>query len=766
MSKIRILGWVFALTVLALVSNVRGQSVIAVGNTSNRTIHLIDQTTGAINKTVGVHAEVCGLASDDGEQIFYYTDQDGLYSVPYNGGVSTLIGYFHGDTSTIFGLAFHEPSSTLYGCNNGGIYVIDTSDAESTLFFNPPGTNELSGIEVDKWTSKFYICDDNGSGVDGPGVYELNLNNMNYFSVLAPYPSSLSDVDGLAVNNGFAYLVEDGNLLGDRIHEVDLSSGFVTRTFIPPFAAGGANSAGAFATPDNLNTPVGGVPVPELAILDTTMIDYMRLRDISAGTLSVMRDGVIVYHRVFGWRDAERQNNLPSYTIMRLASVTKPLTAAAIRELINDGLLSLNRRVFNNGNNNGILTYTPFGTPDPRIYDITVDHLLHHEGGWDRSIAGDLTYRELQIADEMNIDSPPGRDATVRWIMGQPLQFDPGSDSAYSNIGYLLLGLIVEEISGDSHLTFLRNNVFAPLGVSGNQVEMGHTFDINQDAREPWYNHNGYTGDNVFYPAYHPQEFVWEPYGSWDHEARIGQGGVVASPIAVLRFLGAYRVNGDNIGVPTTTPATWNHTGGFPGTSTLARQRSDGINYVVLFNKQATYGDSYSNEIRGILDDVLGRISDWPTADVTWTNVNEFTIPNGQLVSGGLEELEESDDLDLVARRNVNDVRSRIFIEARTTSRVHNPVNLQVTLEGAVFARGRVDQSVDLFNHRSQQWERVDTRAAAQFIDRVTTITPDGDLIRFVDPQDGTVMIRCRFESVSPRQQFALYLDQLVFRIQ
>ena len=626
---------------------------------------------------------------------------------------------------------------------------------------------QLSGIEVDKWTSRLYVCDDVGAALDGPGVYELNLFNMNYFSVMAPYPSSLSDVDGLAVNNGTAYLVEDGDLLGDRIHEVDLSSGFVTRTFLPPFADGSFNAAGAFATPDSVNTPVAGTPVPELAVLDSTMLDYMTLRDISAGTLAVMKDGVIVYHRAFGWRDAERQNNLPSYTIMRLASVTKPLTAAAIRELINDGLLSLNRRVFNNGNNNGILTFDPFGTPDSRIYDITVGHLLRHEGGWDRSVAGDLTYRELQIADEMNIDSPPGREATVEWIMGQPLQFDPGSDSEYSNVGYLLLGLIVEEISGDAHLTYLRNNVFAPLGVSANQIEMGYTFDVNQDAREPWYNHNGFADDNVFYPVYHPHEIVPEPYGSWDHEARIGQGGVVANPIAILRFLDTYQVNGDDIGGPRPAPGSWNwnHTGSLPGTSTLARQRGDGINYVVMFNKRATYGSSYSSEIRTILDDLLSGIRDWPTTDVTWSTMNEFGIPNGQLVSGGLFEIDESDNLDLVARRSNADLQSRIVIEANTTSPVSNPREMQLIFEGAVFARGVINQSIDLFDYRTQQWEEIDSRAAARFSDRVLTISPMGQLDRFLEPGSRKVMVRCRFQSPSQRQQFALHLDQLVIRI-
>ena len=743
------------------------QSVIAVSNTSNRTIHLIDEATWTINKTVGVHAEVSGLASDDGDQLFYYTDQTRLFTVPYNGGISTTIGYFNGDTSTIFGLAYHEPSDTLYGCNNTGIYEIDVVTGFTSLVLNPPGPNLLSGIDIDKWNSRIYVADDDGSQLDGPGIYELNLLTMNYESVMAPYPSSLSDVDGIAVNDGLIYLVEDGNLLGDRIHEVDLSSAFVIRTFVPPFADGSFNAAGAFATPDNVNTPTAGVYIPELDILDQTMLSYMRLHDISAGMLAVMNpSGDIVYNRAFGWRDAERENKLPSYAIMRLASVTKPITAGAIRDLISAGQISLNDRVFNNGSNNGLLTYTPFGTADARIYDITVDHLLKHEGGWDRSIAGDLTYRELLIASEMpGVSSPPGRDATVEWIMGQPLQFDPGSDSAYSNIGYLLLGLIVEEVTGQSHLSYLRNELFEPMGVFGTQIERGRTFEIQHDAREPWYNHNGFSDLNVFYPAYHPDEYVREGYGTWDHEARIGQGGLVASPLAVLKFLEQYQVSGDGIGGPPLS-GNWSHTGGFHGTSTLARQRNDGINYVVLFNKRATFGSSYSGEIRGILDNVMDGIADWPDEDVTQTPVNEFVLPLGQLVFGGIDEIDDSDDLDLVVRRSSSDLRPLVTLQVATNARTTDPDILEFRVEGAAFSRGAIQQTIEMYDHRAQAWEQIDSRTAPRFMDRVTSVEPRGEIRRFIDPRDGRVECRVHFRGSVARSQFSVNIDQMVFRIE
>src|SRR5690606_11172637 len=198
----------------------------------------------------------------------------------------------------------------------------------------------------------------------------------------------------------------------------------------------------------------------------------------------------------------------------------------------------------------------PFGTADPRVNDITVLHLLRHQGGWDRDIAGDHTYRERTIASDMGLTSPPGRDATMSWILGKPLQFAPGTDSAYSNIGFMALGLISEELTGKPHIEVLRERVFGPIGVDPNDVIHGRTFAEDQDPREPFYDGSPFA-TNVFYPSHSNERWVDRPYGGWDQEARIGQGAVVATPLAILEFLDHYQVAGDNIGGPRPAPGNW-----------------------------------------------------------------------------------------------------------------------------------------------------------------------------------------------------------------
>ena len=362
--------------------------------------------------------------------------------------------------------------------------------------------------------------------------------------------------------------------------------------------------------------PISGTAVPALAPFDDAMTGFMESRGIEAGLLGVMKDGVVVLERGYGWQDAAHSELLPASAMMRIASVTKPVTAAAIHRLADAGVLSLADPIFDLGQpGGGLLALSPFlSLGDSRLADVTVQHCLDHEGGWDRSLVGDLTYMETEIASDMRVADPPGRDNTARWILGQPLQHDPGSVEAYSNVGYLMLGLVIEQVSGMEYMDFVHQEVFASIGVGPGDIELGRTFAADQNVREPWYQHPG-SCVNVFDPS----EFVNCPYGGWDHEARVAQGRVIAATRPLLYFLDAFYIAGPSIGAPRTgaESPTWkrNHTGSLSGTNALARQRGDGVNYVVLFNERPGSGTSYASQIRVILDGVIDdEISEWPGA--------------------------------------------------------------------------------------------------------------------------------------------------------
>ena len=348
---------------------------------------------------------------------------------------------------------------------------------------------------------------------------------------------------------------------------------------------------------------------PNFEHFDSIMSQFMSTRNINAGALGVMKNGRIVYEKSFGWKDQGQQTTLPQNVMMRLASITKPITGAAIRKLENEKLLKLDDYVFDLGQpEGGILSLAPFGSlGDTLLAQVTVRHLLRHRGGWDRDVAGDLAFREIHIAEAMEVSSPPGRVNTARYVLGQPLQFQPDSERAYSNIGYLMLGLVVEEVSGVDYLAYALDKVFDPIGVTRGELIQGRSFPEYQSSREPWYDSNTMSR-NVFDPS-GPR--VKTPYGGWDLESMVSFGGLVASTRAILEFLDIYQVSGDDIGAirTGTESSTWrrNHTGSLSGTNTLARQRGDGVNYVVLFNKRPSAKPYYSSQIREELDDLLDR---------------------------------------------------------------------------------------------------------------------------------------------------------------
>ncbi len=348
-------------------------------------------------------------------------------------------------------------------------------------------------------------------------------------------------------------------------------------------------------------------PEPNLHRFGGVVSEVMEQNGIGAGLVGVMRNGEIVVQQGFGSRDSAGATPLPADALMRIASVSKPLTAAAVRHLAASGALEIDDPAFDlDGAGSGLLRVDPYpGAGDPRLRQITVRHLLEHRGGWDRESRGDPTFMEVEIAAAMGVESPPGRERTLSYILGQPLQFAPGSRSAYSNVGYLALGLLVESVSGEDLISYVHRHLLAPLGVAPADLIAGRTLPEDRDPREPWYQGAGQMR-SVFEPN---GGMVPGPDGGWHHEARIAQGGMVASTAALLHFLAAYQVAGDGIGSVRAGNEgggwRWNHTGSLPGTDALARQRGDGVSYVVIFNRRPASGTGYAALVRDRFDAML-----------------------------------------------------------------------------------------------------------------------------------------------------------------
>ncbi len=138
---------------------------------------------------------------------------------------------------------------------------------------------------------------------------------------------------------------------------------------------------------------------------------------------------------------------------------------------------------------------------------------------------------------------------------------------------------------------------------------------------------------------------------------------------------------------------------------------------------------------------------------------NSVADTRGQYVMGDAASLAQSDNVDYVLRRAVNDTQSRTEFVVDGVSPTLMPNGVEVTLEGAVFARSTVVQTIEMFDYILDDWELVDTRNATNMVDSTVMVTLGGDLSRFVDPSTGSMSARIRFQSLNPRQRFSSNTD-------
>jgi N-acyl-D-amino-acid deacylase len=394
--------------------------------------------------------------------------------------------------------------------------------------------------------------------------------------------------------------------------------------------------------------PITGIAPKELKPFDDLLTSFMAERKVPGAALAVVKDGRLVLARGYGWADREAKEPVRPGSLFRIASLSKPITAAAVLHLAQSGKLPLEAKIFD------VLELQRHAGPkdevDPRLKQVTVRQLLQHTAGFDREKSFDPMFRSVQIAKQFGAPPPAGPADIVRYMTTRPLDFTPGERYAYSNFGYCLLGRAIEKVSGRGYEDYVREAVLKPLGMR--RTRLGKTL---RDARVE--GEVTYYADGRQKPAVIGKvgQDVPLPYGAWYLEAMDAHGGWISSVVELARFAAAFdqprhcpilspeslasmlarppglaRHEADGKPKDAYYACGWMvrpvgsagkanhwHTGSLDGTATLMVRRHDGLCWVVLFNtRSGPDGKHLGQAIDVPLHAAADAVKTWPAVDL------------------------------------------------------------------------------------------------------------------------------------------------------
>ena len=397
-----------------------------------------------------------------------------------------------------------------------------------------------------------------------------------------------------------------------------------------------------------------GVYVPELAIFDKAMTNLLTKYKVKGAQLALTYHGRLVYNRGFGYANTSTSTLVQPDHRFRVASVSKPITSIAVMHLIERGKLHLSDTIFGA---KGILNDVKYQKAiDSRIYHITLRNLLEHTGGWDRFISGDPFFPAYaasiigvyDMAIAMGVAPPGTAQSTIQYMLNNfMLDNAPGTVSAYSNLGYSIIGQVIEKVTGLGYEKYVRDTILIPIGIT--DIQAGATLLTNQLPKEVNYYNNWNTKNVSIYDGITMTDY---PYGVYNMESMNGCGSWVASAKDLCKLLVAvdgFPSKPDILSPSTiktmttgskvypsyslgwalnTTDKNWIHTGLLPGAClTEIVRRGDEINGALLVNTDANIS-GLANEIDNILYLYPPLVVNWPNHDI----FNSIAEPERELL--------------------------------------------------------------------------------------------------------------------------------------
>lgn len=345
--------------------------------------------------------------------------------------------------------------------------------------------------------------------------------------------------------------------------------------------------------------PAGTGDPNAIAKVDDMVYSFMRTQSAPGVTLAVARNGKLVYAKAYGFADPTEGRRMTPETRSRISSISKTVTSIAIMKLLEEGKLNLDDKIFGD---DGILG-NDFGTRRPYrqyITDITVKHCLsHHVGGW-----GNASNDPTGLRDDL------GATELITYIIDNiPLSVPPGTSYTYSNVGFMILGRVIEKISGTTYEQYVKSEILAPIGIT--QMEIGgNTLEEQKPNEATYHGTSAYTRN---------------------FSRRDANGGWIASATDLVRLL--VRIDGfdsvpdilqgSTIQLMTTPPfsysqyglginingSKWSHGGSFSGNRSYFVRTGAGFVAAILVNSDVTNHNT-------LLENIVSASVEWPDVNL------------------------------------------------------------------------------------------------------------------------------------------------------
>ena len=243
----------------------------------------------------------------------------------------------------------------------------------------------------------------------------------------------------------------------EKSTDIELIAVFKTPGVLPQFVRAAWQTDGA--KPNRIQssaiTPVaapasagfGKLTLPELGKDLDAKLDELTSRDLFSGVALIAKDGKPVWQKITGLADREQKRPATAETRFRLGSMNKMFTSVAIAQLVEAGKLKFTDTV------DKILPDYPNQDVAKKI---TVHHLLTHTAGMGNIFGAKFDQLKDKLHDLKDY---------LPLFSSEPLQFEPGKAWSYSNAGFIVLGLIVEKVSGENYYDYVQHHIYDKAGM-------------------------------------------------------------------------------------------------------------------------------------------------------------------------------------------------------------------------------------------------------------------------------------------------------------